>query len=53
MPLEADEEQSQRVCANEATVYISRRLVSRIHTNHVAELATDLPVICVYLVPKQ
>jgi len=56
MPLEANEEQLQRVCVNEATVNeakvnFSRRLVSRIHTNHVVELATDLPVVflCVYV----
>jgi len=54
MPLEANEEQLQRVCVNEATVNeatvnFSRRLVSRIHTNHV-ELATDLPVVFIYFI---
>jgi len=56
----ADEQQLQRVCANQETLFAARRLVplAKARTkqgsgHYLAELATGLPAICAYLVSKQ
>jgi len=60
MLTKVDEEQLQRVCVNEETLFAARKLVplAKARTkqgsgHHLAELATGLPAICAYLVSKQ